>query len=53
MSKITNLIFKNATHYVTSGFGNRKIMNTKGGYTSSFHNGTDYGQIVLNYHNML
>ncbi len=43
MSKITNLIFKNATHYVTSGFGNRKIMNTKGGYTSSFHNGTDYG----------
>lgn len=43
MSKITNLIFKNANHYVTSGFGNRKIMNTKGGYTSSFHNGTDYG----------
>ncbi|MGN1268346.1 MAG: peptidoglycan DD-metalloendopeptidase family protein [Candidatus Aphodocola sp.] len=43
MSKVTNLIFKNATHYVTSGFGNRKVMNTKGGYTSSFHNGTDYG----------
>lgn len=30
MSKVTNLIFKNATHYVTSGFGNRKVMNTKG-----------------------
>lgn len=43
MSKITNLIFKNATHYVTSGYGNRKIINTKGGYTSSFHSGTDYG----------
>ncbi len=43
MSNITNLIFKSAAHYVTSGFGNRKIMNTKGGYTSSFHNGTDYG----------
>lgn len=43
MSKITNLIFKNAKHYVTSGFGNRKIINTKGGSTSSFHNGTDYG----------
>lgn len=43
MSKVTNLIFKNSAHYVTSGFGNRKVMNTKGGYTSSFHNGTDYG----------
>lgn len=43
MSKITNLIFKNATHYITSGYGNRKIINTKGGYSSSFHNGTDYG----------
>lgn len=43
MSKITNLIFKNASHYMTSGFGNRKVINTKGGYTSSFHNGTDYG----------
>ena len=43
MSNITNLIFKNATHYMTSGFGARKRMNTKGGYTSSYHNGTDYG----------
>lgn len=43
MSNITNLIFKNATHYMTSGFGARKRMNTKGGYTSSYHSGTDYG----------
>lgn len=43
MSKITDLIFKRAAHYLTSGYGNRKIMNTKGGYTSSFHNGADYG----------
>lgn len=43
MSRVTNLIFKDAKHYVTSGFGYRKSFNTKGGYTSSFHNGTDYG----------
>lgn len=43
MSKITNLIFKNQNHYLTSGYGYRKIINTKGGATSSFHNGTDYG----------
>ena len=43
MSKITNLIFKNQSHYVTSGYGYRKIINTKGGATSRFHNGTDYG----------
>lgn len=43
MSNITNLIFKNATHYMTSGFGARKRMNTRGGYTSSYHSGTDYG----------
>lgn len=43
MSKITNLIFKGARHYVTSRYGWRRIMKTKGGYTNSFHNGTDYG----------
>ncbi len=43
MSAVTNLIFKGAKHYVTSGFGYRKVMNTKGGTTSSFHSGTDYG----------
>lgn len=43
MSRITNLIFKDAKHYVTSGFGYRKVMKTSGGYTSSFHSGTDYG----------
>lgn len=43
MSKLTNLIFNNANHYVTSKFGYRKSFDTKGGATSSFHNGTDYG----------
>lgn len=43
MSKITNLIFKNEKHYITSSYGYRKIINTKSGATSSFHNGTDYG----------
>lgn len=43
MSAVTNLIFKGARHYVTSGFGYRKVINTKGGTTSSFHSGTDYG----------
>ena len=43
MSKLTNLIFNNANHYATSKFGYRKSFNTKGGATSSFHNGTDYG----------
>lgn len=43
MSKITNLIFKNAKHYVTSNYGYRKVFNTIRGYTNLFHNGTDYG----------
>lgn len=43
MSKITELIFKGEKHYVTSGFGYRKVLSTKGGYTSSYHSGTDYG----------
>lgn len=43
MSNVSKLIFKNAKHYVTSGFGYRKVINTKGGTTSSFHSGTDYG----------
>lgn len=43
MSNISNLIFKGAYHYITSGFGYRKVINTKGGYTSKFHSGTDYG----------
>lgn len=43
MSKISNLIFKNAQHKVTSNFGWRKVISTSIGNTSSFHNGTDYG----------
>lgn len=43
MSKVTNLIFKNAKHYITSSYGYRKVFNTKGGSTNLFHNGTDYG----------
>lgn len=43
MSRITDLIFKGASNYVTSGYGYRKKMNIKGEYTSKFHNGTDYG----------
>ena len=43
MSLLTNLIFNNEKHYITSKFGYRKSFNTKGGATSSFHNGTDYG----------
>ena len=43
MSNITNLIFKNKKHYVTSNFGYRKVTNVNGSYTNSFHNGTDYG----------
>ena len=43
MSLLTNLIFNGGKHYVTSKFGYRKSFNTKGGATSSFHNGTDYG----------
>lgn len=43
MSTISNLIFKNAKHYVTSPFGKRAPMKTSAGTTASFHNGTDYG----------
>ena len=43
MSKISELIFKGAKHYVTSPYGKRNTINTSAGTTSSFHNGTDYG----------
>lgn len=43
MSTISNLIFKDAYHKVTSAFGNRSVIKTDNGKTSSFHNGTDYG----------
>lgn len=43
MSKISNLIFKNAKHTITSKYGKRNTIKTSAGTTSSFHRGTDYG----------
>ncbi|MBR5544900.1 MAG: M23 family metallopeptidase [Clostridia bacterium] len=43
MSVVSNLIFHNEEHYVTSKFGKRSVIQTANGKTSSFHNGTDYG----------
>lgn len=43
MSKISNLIFNNANHYITSPYGNRGSIKTSAGTTDSFHRGTDYG----------
>jgi hypothetical protein len=43
MSTVSNLIFHNAKHYVTSSFGPRDTISTAAGNTSNFHRGTDYG----------
>ncbi len=43
MSTISNLIFNNKTHYVTSKYGSRSVISTSAGSTASFHSGTDYG----------
>lgn len=43
MSTISNLIFNNANHYITSKFGARSIIKTPAGDTSTTHNGVDYG----------
>lgn len=43
MSTVSNLIFHNAKHYITSAFGPRKTISTAAGNTSSYHYGTDYG----------
>ena len=43
MSTISNIIFNNAEHYITSSYGKRKTINTSAGSTASFHYGTDYG----------
>lgn len=43
MSKLTNLIFNGAKHYLTSPFGYRKSFDTKAGSTSNYHSGADYG----------
>ena len=43
MSVVSNLIFHNAKHYVTSSFGKRSVLTTSNGKTASYHSGTDYG----------
>ena len=43
MSKITDLIFHNEEHYITSKYGKREPIKTQYGTTSNFHYGTDYG----------
>ncbi len=43
MSVVSNLIFNNQKHYITSPYGKRNIISTSAGSTSSFHSGTDYG----------
>lgn len=42
MSKISELIFQNAKHYITSNFGWRTYT-YNGEQVTDFHNGTDYG----------
>ena len=43
MSELSNLIFHNKKHALTSPYGPRKVMNTSAGKTSGFHDGVDYG----------
>lgn len=43
MSVVSNLIFHNVDHYVTSKFGKRASISTSNGNTATFHSGTDYG----------
>lgn len=43
MSVVSNLIFHNEKHYVTSKYGYRYSLKTKKGTTNPFHSGTDYG----------
>lgn len=42
MSVISNLIFHNKKHRLSSGYGPRKTISTAAGNTSSFHSGADY-----------
>ena len=42
MSKLSDLIFHNAEHYMSSKFGYRNAISTSKGKTSTFHNGVDY-----------
>ena len=43
MSKISDLIFNNAEHYLTSSYGKRSTIGTSAGNSAAFHYGTDYG----------
>ncbi len=43
MSNISNLIFNNERHYITSSYGKRNTISTSSGETKPFHYGTDYG----------
>ena len=43
MSKLSNLIFHNSEHYITSPFGYRQSFSTSAGATSYYHSGVDYG----------
>ena len=43
MSSVTDIIFNNEKHYITSPYGKRDVISTSAGETSSFHSGTDYG----------
>ncbi len=43
MSKISNIIFNGKSHYITSAYGKRAVLNTDAGSTNPFHYGTDYG----------
>ncbi|MBR3836008.1 MAG: M23 family metallopeptidase [Clostridia bacterium] len=43
MSKISNIIFNGKSHYITSKYGKRTVLNTSAGATQPFHYGTDYG----------
>ena len=42
MSELSNLIFHEKKHYLSSPYGPRKSMNTSKGKTASFHDGVDY-----------
>lgn len=47
MSELSNLIFHEAKHKMTSPYGKRNVINTSAGNTSSFHNGVDYGTFTV------
>lgn len=42
MSKLSQQIFKDAKHKISSPFGKREVISTSKGNTSPFHSGTDY-----------